>query len=294
MSSSRERTLALVAWVAVCIVWGTTYLAIRIALESVPVALLAGLRWTAAGAALALALKVAGQPLPVPRTWGTIAVVAFLMTVMGNGLVVWAEQYVASGLAAVMVAMVPFWSVFIEAGRGKSERLSARTLAGLALGFAGIVVLVWPELTMGGGGNFLFGIIALQLACAGWALGTSYTKHETTAGNPLSASAMQMLFGGLMLVAIGTAAGEWPRLVFTPRTAYAMVYLIVVGSLIGYTSYIYALKHLPVSLVSLYAYVNPIIAVVLGALLLNEPFGLRIIVASALVLAGIAIVRRPG
>src|SRR6185295_14288331 len=112
------------------------------------------------------------------RSWTSIALVAFLMTVVGNGLVVWAEQYVASGLAAVMVAMVPFWSVFIEAGRGKSERLSARTLAGLALGFAGIVVLVWPELTVGGGRSFLFGIIALQLACAGWALGTSYTKHE--------------------------------------------------------------------------------------------------------------------
>ena len=136
--------------------------------------------------------------------------------------------------------------------------------------------------------------MALQLACAGWALGPSYTKHNPDVSNPLTASAMQMLFGGFMLVALATVTGEWARLVFTPRTAAAMIYLTVAGSIVGYTSYVYALKHLPVSLVSLYAYVNPIIAVVLGALLLAEPFSLRIVAASALVLAGIAIVRRAG
>jgi drug/metabolite transporter (DMT)-like permease len=291
--SHRERQLAYLAWITVCFVWGTTYLAIRVALESVPVALLAGLRWAAAGMVLAMALPFFGERLPHPRTWGSIAVAGFLMAVIGNGGVVWAEQYVASGLAAVIVATVPFWSVLVEAVLPRGERPTARTLIGLAVGFIGIVVLVWPELTVGGqeGKLFIAGVIALQVACVGWALGTSYTKRNAQTSSPLSASAMQMLLSGAMLIGIGTAAGEWGRLVFTTRTAGAMVYLVLVGSIVGYSAYVYALKYLPISTVSLYAYVNPIIAVVLGTLLLSEPFSLRIVLASALVFTGIAIVR---
>lgn len=291
-SSSRERRLALLAWIVVCLVWGTTYLAIRIALESVPVALLAGLRWTAAGLLLAATLRISGHALPGPRTWPALALLGFLMSVVGNGLVVWAEQYVASGLAAVVVGMVPFWAVAIEAVLPQGERLTARTVIGLTLGFTGILVLVWPELTTSGvGSGFVIGIVALQLACIGWALGTTFSKRRATNVNPLASSAMQMLFGGLILIGIGTATGEWSRLVFTPRTAGAMIYLVVFGSLVGYSAYVYALRHLPVSTVSLYAYVNPIIAVVLGTLLLSEPFTMRVIAAAALVLSGIAVVR---
>lgn len=291
-SSSRDRRFALLAWITVCLVWGTTYLAIRVALESVPVALLAGLRWTAAGGLLAIALRMSGQPLPTPRTWPALALLGFLMSVVGNGLVVWAEQYVASGLAAVVVAMVPFWTVALEAVLPRGERLSTRKLTGLTLGFAGIVVLVWPELTTNGMGNgFVFGIIALQLACFGWSLGTSFTKRLRTDLNPLMSSAMQMLFGGLMLMLIATISGEWDRLAFTDRTAFAMIYLVLFGSIVGYSAYVYALQHLPVSTVSLYAYVNPIIAVVLGTLLLSEPFNARVVISAAMVLAGIAVVR---
>ncbi len=291
-SSSREHRLALIAWIVVCLVWGTTYLAIRVALESVPVALLAGLRWTAAGALLAIALRISGQALPGPRTWPALALLGFLMSVIGNGLVVWAEQYVASGLAAVVVAMVPFWTVAIEAMLPSGERLSTRTLAGLTLGFAGIIVLVWPELTTSGvGDGFVLGIIALQLACIGWSLGTSFTKRFQTGLNPLMSSAMQMIFGGLILMVIASITGEWSRLAFTDRTAFAMIYLVLFGSIVGYPAYVYALRHLPVSTVSLYAYVNPIIAVVLGTLLLSEPFNARVVIAAALVLSGIAVVR---
>lgn len=287
-----ERRLALVAWITVCLVWGTTYLAIRIALESVPVALLAGLRWTAAGLLLAAVLRLSGQRLPPMRTWPALALLGFLMSVMGNGLVVWAEQYVASGLAAVVVAMVPFWSVALEAVLPRGERLSARTLIGLTLGFAGIVVLVWPELTTRDAGTgFVLGIVALQLACFGWSLGTSFTKRQTTDLNPLASSAMQMIFGGLILMAIATVTGEWSRLAFTPRTTTAMIYLVLVGSIVGYSAYVYALRHLPVATVSLYAYVNPIIAVVLGSLMLSEPFDARVVIAAAMVLSGIAVVR---
>jgi drug/metabolite transporter (DMT)-like permease len=292
--SARERKLAYLAWITICIVWGTTYLAIRVALESVPVALLAGLRWLAAGALMWAALPLFGLRLPPPRTWGSIALAGFLMAVIGNGGVVWAEQYVASGLAAVLVAMVPFWTVVVEALIPRGERLTMRTLVGLTVGFLGIVVLVWPELTVGGqdGRMFVLGVVALQIACLGWALGTSYTKRHTLSVEPLSAAAMQMLLSGIMLLAIGTATGEWSRLTFTTRTAGAMIYLVLAGSLVGYTAYVYALKYLSVSTVSLYAYINPLIAVVLGTLLLSEPFSIRILFASALVFAGIAVVRR--
>ena len=291
--SRRERRLAWVAWLTVCLVWGTTYLAIRVALETVPVALLAGLRWTAAGVLLAGALPMVGERLPPPRTWGRIALAGFLMAVIGNGGVVWAEQYVASGLAAVIVATVPFWAVLVESVLPRGERPTIRSLFGLAVGFLGIVVLVWPELTAGGqeGRLFIAGVISLQVACLGWALGTSYTKRTAQYASPLSASAMQMLLSGVMLLAIGTVAGEWGRLTFTPRTLGAMTYLVLVGSIVGYSAYVYALKYLPISTVSLYAYLNPIIAVILGTLLLAEPFSVRIVLASALVFAGIAVVR---
>jgi drug/metabolite transporter (DMT)-like permease len=291
-SSPRAPALAYVAWITVCVVWGTTYLAIRVALETVPVALLAGLRFVAAGLLLIAVLRVKGQALPPLRTWGSIAIAGFLLLVIGNGGVVWAEQYVTSGLAAVIVAMVPFWNILIEAFLPGGARPTMRTLLGLAVGFAGIVVLVWPELFAGGGGmRFVAGVIALQCACAGWALGTLYTKRKTVSPSPLVTSAMQMLAGGLMFIAIGTVAGEWPQLTFTTRSASAMIYLLLFGSVIGYSAYVYALKHLPLATVSLYSYVNPLIAVVLGTLLLSEPFSSRTLFASVLVFAGIAVVR---
>jgi len=292
-NSSSDRRLAYIAWIVVCVVWGTTYLAIRVALESFPVALLAGLRWLMAGVLMAGGLLASGEKLPLVRTWGSIAIAGFLMAVIGNGGVVWAEQYVASGLAAVVVAMVPFWVVMIEALLPGGERLTRRMLGGLAVGFVGIVVLVWPSLFGGGGEGrqFLLGIFSLLFACLGWAMGTAYTKRASTTANPLSSAALQMLFSGVMLLAIGTVAGEWKHLAFTTRTVTAMVYLVLVGSIVGYSSYVYALKYLRVSTVSLYAYVNPVIAVLLGTLILSEPFSLRILVASALVFGGVAIVR---
>jgi hypothetical protein len=172
-ATSRERRLAYVAWITICIVWGTTYLAIRVALESMPVALLAGLRWTAAGLLLMPAVRLTGQTLPHPRTWGAIATAAFLMVVLGNGAVVWAEQHVASELTAVILAIIPFWNVLSEALFKDGERPDRRTLIGLAVGFAGIVVLLWPELFTPGPSStwFVAGVVALQVACVGWALG---------------------------------------------------------------------------------------------------------------------------
>ena len=292
MPPSSTTRLAYGAWVAVCLLWGTTYLAIRIGLETVPPMLLGGFRWTIAGALILLVMRLRRDAMPGRAEWPTLAVLGVLLIGFGNGGVVWAEQTLPSGLTAVLVAVVPFWMLGVEWVAGAAAPLDARRLVGLLVGFAGIVLLVWPELELGQGMAFLLGVLATQLACLGWALGSTYSRRRRPSENVLAVAAYQMLFGGLAMFAAGTVTGEWPALVFNARTGSAVLYLVVFGSLAGFTAYAYALKHLPVATVSLYAYVNPVIAMVLGTLVLADPMSLRVAVAGGVVLAGRAIVRR--
>lgn len=284
---------AYLAWIVVCLIWGTTYLGIRIALETIPPALVGGIRFTLAGLILAIVLHLRGERLPPKAYWGGLAVVAALMIAVGNGGVIWAEQWVPSGFAALLVASSPFWMAGIEALLPGGERLTLRMVGGLLIGFAGIILLVWPDLTVGGahGRQFAMGVVALQIACLGWSLGSSYSRRHGRGENALGAAALQMIFGGVIMLVVATVLGEWRGLVLTPRTFAAELYLLLIGSLVGYPAYVYALKHLPVSTVSLYAYINPVIAVVLGTILLDEPFGPRVILAAALVFLGSAVVR---
>jgi drug/metabolite transporter (DMT)-like permease len=282
---------AYVAWIVVCVVWGTTYLGIRIALETVPPFLMAACRWLSAGALLAGGLLARGEKMPGRHSWGAYALLGVLMMGIGNGGVVWAEQTVPSGLTAVLVAAIPFWMVGIERFMFKGDPFTARRIAGLVLGFLGIVLLVWPELGVSGADSFLLGVLATQLACLGWAIGSSISRRSHHTDNVLAASAMQMIFAGLALAAAGLAHREWSAVAFNARTAWAMVYLVLAGSVVGYSAYAYALKYLPVTTVALYAYINPIIAVALGTLWLDEPFSPRIVVASGVVLGGVLLVR---
>lgn len=288
---SRELRLAYLAWLVVCIVWGTTYLAIRIGLETLPPFLMTGYRWLAAGVLLIAILKIRGAELPPLRAWGQLALLGILLIGFGNGAVVWAEQIIPSGLAAVLVAASPFWIVGVEQLRADGEPLGRRRAAGLVLGFAGIVILVWPELSFSSNGAFLTGIFATQVACLGWAVGTSYSRRRGREENVFAAAALEMVLAGATLVVAGFALGEPPAVSVNGRTGSAFVYLVVAGSIGAFSAYHYALKHLPVSTVSLYSYVNPIIAVVLGTLVLDEPFTPRVVVAAAFVLAGMALVR---
>jgi drug/metabolite transporter (DMT)-like permease len=311
-AAAARRRLAYLAWGAVCVIWGTTYLGIRVSLESIPPALMGGLRWTIAGSLLTLYLVARGRPLPPPSQWRSIALLAFLLLGLGNGGVVFAEQWVPSGLAAVMVATSPFWMATVEAFLPDGERLRRGVIAGLVIGFSGIVVLVWPDLTLGTSSRrgFLAGMIALQVAAVGWSIGSSYSKrqarfgHRSTASSAstgdtasnapdgvLGSTAYQMLAGGLMMIAVGTARGEWSDLYFTTRTSTALIYMSTLGAIGGFVAYTYALRHLPVSFVSLYAYINPVIAVALGILVLHEPFTWRMAIAAALVFIGVAVVR---
>jgi drug/metabolite transporter (DMT)-like permease len=233
--------------------------------------------------------------LPRVRAWPSLAVLGALMLGCGNGGVVWAEQTVASGMTAVLVATSPFWMVGIDAVAPPRVPLTPRRVLGLIVGFGGIVLLVWPELDMKGGAGFVVGVLAAQIACAGWALGSLYSRRrghgEAKDENVLATAAFQMLFGGLCLMLAGLAIGEASRLAFNPRTATALGYLIVFGAIGGFTAYAYALKHLPVATVSLYAYVNPLIAVVLGTTILKEPLSPRLAIAAAVVLVGVGLVR---
>jgi len=280
------------AWIAVCLIWGTTYLGIKIALDTIPPFLMGGLRYTIAGLLLAAVLRARGRPLPPFSEWGRLVVVGFFMLTLGNGGVVWAEQSVPSGLTAVLIGTSPFWMVGVDTLLTRGRHADARQWLGLTVGFIGIVILVWPQMTEGGehGRNFGWGVFAVQVACAGWAVGSAYTRRYVKPRDILGSAALQMTFGGLIMIVAGTALGEWSRLSFTMTTGAVFIYLTIAGSVIAFASYSYALKHLDVAVVSLYTYVNPIIAVILGTLLLDEPFHMRMLIAAGVILAGMAIV----
>lgn len=291
--SPSVRQNAWIAFAAVCLIWGTTYLAIKVALETVPPFVLGGVRYVIAGTILSVFLWARGIALPPLREWRGLAVLGFLMITLGNGGVNWGEQYLASGITAVVIATSPFWMVAIDAFWPDGERLSPRKLIGLLVGFSGIVLLTWPDLTLEGaqGSRVLLGILALQIACVGWSVASSYTKRHAHTRNVLAVAAVQMFFGGAFMLLIAAFTGEWRHASLTMRSAGAVAYLIVAGSLIAFAAYSYALRHLPIATVSLYTYINPVIAVALGTLLLGEPFRLSMLVAAAVIVAGIAIVR---
>ncbi|MCU1385997.1 MAG: hypothetical protein JWL71_4694 [Acidobacteria bacterium] len=259
---------------------------------------MAAMRWIAAGGLMIGMLALRGERLPARREWPSLAILGILLLGFGNGAVVWAEQTVPSGLTAVLVATSPFWMVGIEALMPNGEPISVRRLLGLVIGFGGIVMLVWPEISVGGDRGFLGGVVAAQIACVGWAVGSSYARQRgrgrASEENVLATAGFEMLFGGIALLIVSLALHEPARLTFTPRTSGALLYLIVVGAIGGFSAYAYALKHLPVATVSLYAYVNPIIAVVLGIVVLREPFNARMLGAAAVVFAGIVLVNSEG
>ena len=264
---------------------------IRVAIETIPPLVMAGCRWAIAGFLILAALNIRGEKIPPPSHWLAMTVLGVLLIGLGNGCVVWAEQTLPSGLTAVLVAAVPFWMVGVERLMTAPDPLTPRRVIGLVVGFGAIVLLVWPELELGNGRAFFVGVVSTQLACLGWAIGSSYSRRRHADENVLAAAALQMLFGGLILAVAGLLRGELRMLAFSPRSVTAFVYLIVAGSLGGFSAYAYALKHLPVATLSLYAYVNPVIAVILGTLILGESLSPRLAVAGALVLVGIALVR---
>jgi drug/metabolite transporter (DMT)-like permease len=283
---------ALLAYFLTCTVWGSTYLAIRVGVEHLPPFLFAGVRFLIAGAVLGAFVVV--RDLPRPATGRSLAITAatgVLFFMLGNGLVVWAEQFVPSGIASVFVVTVTIWSALLDALiPGGASRLTWRVAAGLAIGFVGSLLLVGAtpaELVSAD----LRGPLALTAASMSWALGTVIMKRQPSMASPFTNAAIQMLSGGVALTALGLSLGEAPRFVPTMTGVAALAYLITFGSIIGFGAHAYALQHMSPSALGTYAYVNPVVAVLLGWLILAEPISGRMIGAMALMLGAAVMVQ---
>jgi drug/metabolite transporter (DMT)-like permease len=290
-AGSKDVAKAYAAWGAVCLFWGTTYLAIRIGVRTLPPALFAGIRFFVAGAVFLAYLKIRGVSLPNRRDLLNIAIVGILLLVIANGCVVWAEQWVPSGLAALIVATLPFWVSGIEAIVPSGNRLNVLKVLGIVIGFFGLVILFAPELKTSFDQAYLKGVLALLFAPCSWALGSVYAKYHPTRTTPLMAASLQMVIAGIILILMGIILNEVPRFDFNLEGMAALVYLAIFGSIIGYGSFIYALAKLPAAKVSMYAYVNPIIAVILGWLILGERLDWRVALATAVILMGVVLVQ---
>lgn len=282
------RALVVLAFAAVYVAWGSTYLAIRIAVASFAPPILAGVRFTIAGAGLLVALRIAGRSvLPSASELGALAIVGALLLVGGNGLVVWAEQSVPSGLAALIVATVPLWMAGLAALPPARERLPARAVLGLALGFVGVAILVAPGAATGGTAR---GDAAVLLAALFWSCGSLYARRKTTTVDPLVATGWEMLIGGALFLVIAAAAGSNATTHPTAAGLLALLYLIVFGSWVGFTAYVWLLAHVSAAKAATYAYVNPVIAVALGWWILDERMSAAVALGSATIVVAVVLV----
>src|SRR3989475_8408151 len=294
---ARVTTLVLVAFGAVYLVWGSTYLAIRIGVESFPPLLLAGFRHLTVGLLLYPILRRTTGIKPTAANWRAAVVTGALLQFAGNGGVSWAEQTVPSGITALLVATVSLWLVIVDWLRPGGVRPVPRVVMGLLMGFAGLALLIEPAHLGGSERVDPRGAAVLVVASLAWACGSLYSKHGGMPSSPMLAVAMQSLTGGVMLLIAGLLAGEFRRLhlsAISMRSWLALGYLIVFGSGIGFSAYIYILHKSTAARVATYAFVNPVVALFLGWLIVGEAITLRTVIAAAVILtAGILVITPP-
>lgn len=286
------RLKVIAAFGTVYLVWGSTYLAIRIGVASLPPALFAGARFLAAGLLLAAYARLAGQTFPRDRQeWKIIAVGAVFLLVGANGLVVWGEQWVPSNQAALLAATVALWLAGLGALGPQGELFSRRRLMGLLTGFAGVATLMWPA------DGFVLAHfsaqVAILFAALSWAAGSIYMKRRKPSTPPLMAAAMQSLVGGCLLGILGVIHGETTRWAWETQALAALAYLIVFGSCLAYAAYVWLLHEVSPTALGTYAYVNPVVAVVLGAAILDETLNSFQIAGMLVVLLGVLLVSLP-
>lgn len=282
------------ALITVYIVWGSTYLAIRFAVDTLPPFLMAATRFLIAGGILFGWRMLAGDAKPVRIEWRSAIIVGLLLLVGGNGGVVWAEQFVPSGVAALIVGTAPIWMVLIDALRPNGRKANWQTWAGVIVGFIGIVFLISPwEVRENNPELDTLGILALLLAAFLWAIGSLYSRGAKLPDSPLLGTGMEMLAGGVGLLILGIFNGEWARLdpgAFSARSIWSLIYLIFIGALLGFAAYTWLLRNAPTPLVATYAYVNPLVAVILGSLLAAEPLTPKIIVTALIVVGSVGLI----
>jgi drug/metabolite transporter (DMT)-like permease len=291
-SAAHPPTARLVAaFAAVYIIWGSTYLAIRYAVETIPPFLMAGSRFLCAGAVLYIWARLKGTERPRAIHWRSTAIVGALLLLCGNGGVVWAEQRVPSALTALLIGTVPLWMTLLDWVAFNRIRPTRPTLIGVVLGFAGIALLIDPT-------NLreradLIGELAIVAAAVAWAAGSLYARRATLPDSPLLATAMEMLAGGALQLVAGTLLGEWSRLdisSISTESVVALLYLIVFGALIAFTAYVWLLRVTAPAYVATYAYVNPVVAVLLGWAVAGEEITLRTIAAAGIIIVAVVII----
>lgn len=292
-SPAPTRTALILAFAAIYLIWGSTYLGIRIAVETMPPFLMAAARFLLAGGVLFAFLKMRGAAWPTTRQWRINTVIGIFLLLGGNGAVVWAEQYVPSGITALIIGASPLFFVLTEWAWPGGMRPTAIVLGAMLLGFAGVTWLAAPWENGLEGSIHAGGLVAILIGSISWSIGSIYSRHAKHGADPFLASALQMLGGGAALVLVAVLHGDFGRLdvaAISPRAWGAFAYLVVLGSLVGFSTFVWLMKHSTPARVSTYAYVNPIVAVFLGWLILSEPIGPRTLVASAIIIAAVAII----
>ncbi len=288
----KENLRAYLAWAAICLIWGTTYLAIRIGVHDFPPVLFAGLRWIIAGPILILILRLRGYKLPTLKDIKHLAVVGILLLGFGNGMVVFAEQWVPSGLTALLISTDPLWIVGIESLLPGGPKLNFKIVIGVLLGLAGVILIFGSNLTAVWDIQYVLGILALMVCVLAWSSGTLYSKYKKVSVHPLMGAAVQMTIAGTGLSLLGVIIGEPSYLHLTQNGALSFLYLLIFGSFIAYGSYIYAVANLPVAFVSTYAYINPVIALFLGWVILDENLNYLMIIGAIVILIGVYTVKK--
>lgn len=288
-----SRAQVVAAFASIYIIWGSTYLAIRYAVETIPPFIMGGTRFLVSGALLYIWSRYRGAPRPTRMHWRNAIIAGGFLLLGGNGAVVWAEQFVPSGLTALLVSILPFWLVIIEWVRPPRKRPTGAVLVGLVLGFIGIIVLVGPGNIGGNGDVSLLGAIVLILGSLSWAIGSFWSRDAELPKSGLLTTGIEMLGGGVLLVIVGVLSGELSRFdayEVSRASAVGLVYLIMFGSLLGFTSYIWLLDKVSPTHLGTYAYVNPIVAVLLGWAIAGETLSIRTGVAAAIVICAVALI----
>ncbi len=291
MSLQPTNKKAFAAVVIVSFFWGTTYLVARITVQHIPGLFLAGVRNLLAGSAIILFFLLRGHKLPPKKTLVQCALIGFVMVSFSSGLSTWSVQYISGGLAAIIGATIPLWIALFSMALNKNRKFSLAVVIGLMLGFAGIAIIFYDHLAEMLDTSFRKGIILASVSCITWAAGSVYTSSIKLKTNILFGAGLQMLFAGVFVTIASVLLHQTTDLFLMPReTWYGLFYLVIIGSILTYSSYVYAISHLPAARVGVYAYINPIVAILLGNLMLSERLSFMILFGAAVTITGVYLV----
>ena len=285
--TSRQKALLALAWV--CFFWGTTWIASKVGVSNMPAIQLCAIRQMLGGSVYLLYFIITKHPWPKGKQWGVIFVLSFLNFMLSNGLSTWGVQYISSGLGAIIGAIFPLWIVIITLFGG--SRLPQKALLGMVMGFGGVCIIFYDHLKDFLKPDFSFGILLSVIATISWAFGTVYTKKHAVNFNPYFSLGLQMLISSVALYTVSYSTGNTVSIAAIPANAWwAILYLVVIGSVLTFIAFIYSLQRLPTSLASLYAYTNPIVAVLLGVIIFHEKLNIYVSVGGAVTIAGVYLV----